>query len=139
MMDGQPGMSLVDRSICIIQPMRKIELQMLDAIERGISWRSANTEVRQECHPERGWLTKVELHGQLIATISETDSQYKWLELHFGSVLHFSRTTFSRLNALTRELIGSSVVYQRKHQPFISTRRGEFELETGDTYTFICN
>ena len=132
-------MTLIGCSICIIQPMRKIELQMLDAIERGVSWRSANTEVRQECHPERGWITKVELHGQLIATISETDSQYKWLELHFGSVLHFSRTTFSRLNALTGELLGSHVVYQRKHQPLISTRRGEFELETGDTYTFICN
>ena len=137
-MDGQPGMSLVGRSsICIIQPMRKIELQMLDAIERGISWRSANMKSGRVS--ERGWLTKVELHGQLIATISETDSQYKWLELHFGSAWHAGRTTFSRLNALTRELLGSSVVYQRKHQPFISTRRGEFELETGDTYTFICN
>ena len=113
--------------------MRKIELQMIDAIHRGVSWRLSNTEVVRECHPERGWLTKVELHGNLIATFSE-----RGLELHFGTWQHFSRTTFSRLNALTREFLNSDgYVYQRKNTPYIHSGGREFELETGDSYAFI--
>ena len=113
--------------------MRKIEREMIDAISRGVSWRLSNTEVIRECSPERGWLTKVELHGNLIATFSE-----RGLELHFGTWQHFSRTTFSRLNALTREFLnGDGGVYQRKNTPYIHSGGREFELEAGDTYAFF--
>ena len=113
--------------------MRKIEQEMINAISRGVSWRLSNTEVIRECNPERGWLTKVELHGNLIATFSE-----RGLELHFGTWQHFSRTTFSRLNALTREFLnGDGGVYQRKHTPYIHAGGREYELEAGDTYAFF--
>ena len=70
--------------------MRKIESQMIAAVQGNRNWSSANTCVTFD--PETG-ASKVFLHGNLIATVTEDT-----LELFDGGWQ--SNTTKSRLNAL---------------------------------------
>ena len=70
--------------------MRKIESQMIDAINGNRNWSSGNTSVTFD--PETG-ASKVFLHGNFIATVTEDT-----LELFDGGWQ--SKTTKSRLNAL---------------------------------------
>jgi len=69
--------------------MRKIEQQMIAAVQNDQRWSSANTTVIP------GWegTSDVYLHGNLICTIGED-----WMQLWDGG--HQSKTTKSRLNAL---------------------------------------
>ena len=71
--------------------MRKIELQMCDAIKNSVDFKSANTEVISCTN-----VSDVYLHGNLIARIGET-----WIELFDGG--YQTKTTKSRLNAILKE------------------------------------
>ena len=96
-------------------PMRKIERLMNAAITREVDWKCDNTEVRNE-----DGLSKVFLHGNLIAEIGDT-----FLRLFDGGWQ--SNTTKSRLNAILREHgAGGECVFQKQWQWFITmnTDRG---------------
>jgi len=70
--------------------MRKIEQQMIDAINNNQDWQSANTSVHFD--PETG-VSIVRLHGNKIAEVSDTD-----MTIFDGGWQ--TVTTKSRLNAL---------------------------------------
>lgn len=73
--------------------MRKIEEQMLSAIEAGKYWTSGNTFV----NPCVGF-TEVHLHGNHIANV---DSSYGTVEVNKKTLKNYpTRTTMSRLKAL---------------------------------------
>lgn len=114
--------------------MRKIESQMLTAIARRKNFRSNNTEVRVNDDNT----IEVFLHGNKIASFNYMgDGEVMWL--YWGSRYHFSRTTFSRQNALLRQFVGGGVgVYTKDWEPYLMRRYGlgPMELSTGDKYSF---
>ena len=114
--------------------MRKIEHEMITAVANGRDWSKDNTQVIANKVPGKPLSVAVSLHGQLIATITGG----KVLMLHFGSRYHFSRTTFSRMNALLRRFCKPEAgVFTRKHQPMLSGMgQQDIELSVGDTWTF---
>ena len=83
--------------------MRKIESQMIDAINANKNWKSANTEVRTDDNNE----SRVFLHGNHIATVTDDDMMIMdggWQ----------SNTTKSRLNALCDAFcIAGECVFQK--------------------------
>lgn len=82
--------------------MRKIESQMCQAIQSNKNWKSGNTEVITN-----DTVSNVYLHGNLIATVTETD-----MTIFDGGWK--SVTTKSRLNALCVEFcITGECVYQK--------------------------
>jgi len=109
--------------------MRRIEAQMTAAVWNHKDWRSANTEVRIN-----GPHAMVFLHGNHIATLNRID---RALEFYAGPDSRwFSRTTFSRLNALALQFCGIKPFYTSKHVPMISTKRGDREWRVRDFYSF---
>ena len=70
--------------------MRKIEQQMIAAVQNNINWSSANTTVHFN---EETGESIVRLHGNKIAVVSDTD-----MTIFDGG--YQSKTTKSRLNAL---------------------------------------
>ena len=70
--------------------MRKIEQQMIAAVQNNINWSSANTTVHFN---EETGESIVRLHGNKIAVVSDTD-----MTIFDGG--YQSTTTKSRLNAL---------------------------------------
>ena len=114
--------------------MRKIEVEMISAIYHAKAWKNSNTHTEIE-----GNTVRVFLHGNLIATLSTpAPGHCRLLRLHWKSSQHFSRTTFSRQNAILRQLIGNEArVFTKAHQPTLAKRFGEtVELSTGDSYEF---
>ena len=90
--------------------MRKIESQMIQAIQGNRNWSNANTSVTFD--PETG-NSKVYLHGNHIATVTE-DS----LEMFDGGWQ--SVTTKSRLNALCDAFcIAGEGVFQKAHRWYV--------------------
>ena len=89
--------------------MRKIEVQMNNAITNGTDFRSANTNVVQA-----DGIAVVLLHGNKIAEIGEN-----FIQLFDGN--HQSNTTKSRLNAILKVhgLPGESV-FQKNFQWFLN-------------------
>lgn len=82
--------------------MRKIESQMCQAIQSNKNWKSGNTEVITN-----DTVSNVYLHGNLIATVTETD-----MTIFDGGWK--SVTTKSRLNALCVEFcITGEGVFQK--------------------------
>lgn len=82
--------------------MRKIESQMCQAIQSNKNWKSGNTEVITN-----DTVSNVYLHGNLIATVTETD-----MTIFDGG--YQSVTTKSRLNALCQEFcITGEGVFQK--------------------------
>ena len=71
--------------------MRKIESQMINAIQNGIDWKSANTEVVSQ----QDGVSYVYLHGNKIAEVGDD-----FLRLYDGG--YQSNTTKSRLNAILK-------------------------------------
>ena len=114
--------------------MRKIESQMISAIYHAKAWKNSNT------HTEIvGNTVRVFLHGNLIATLASSPADCgRVLVLHWGTSQHFSRTTFSRQNAILRQLVGSEArVFTKAHQPTLAKRFGQtMELEVGSSYEF---
>jgi hypothetical protein len=108
---------------------RKIEREMVAAVYNHKNWRKDNTEVRIN-----GPHAMVFLHGNHIASFNRFDRALEFIS--GSSTLWFSRTTFSRLNALAMQFVGCKPFYTKKHVPMISTRKGDREWETGDFYSF---
>ena len=82
--------------------MRKIEKNMVDAIENRKDWSNGNTSVnRFYVHNFEGVRTQVRLHGNLIAIITDikTDS-WQRNDIELSSCGWETATTKSRLNAL---------------------------------------
>ena len=93
--------------------MRKIESQMVQAIEDNANWTSANTCVTLE-----DGISKVYLHGNLIAEIDE-DS----MKLYDGG--YQSQTTKSRLNVILSEYgVAGESVFQKNFEWFIRLWNG---------------
>ena len=84
--------------------MRKIEEQMIAAVQNNINWTSANTTVHFN---EETGESIVRLHGNKIAVISDND-----MTIFDGG--YQSVTTKSRLNALCQEFcITGEGVFQK--------------------------
>lgn len=89
--------------------MRKIETQMVQAIQESKDWKLDNTEVVSCTH-----VSDVYLHGNLIARIGET-----WMELFDGG--HPTKTTKSRLNAILKAFgMDGECVFQKNFQWFLN-------------------
>jgi hypothetical protein len=113
--------------------MRKIEVQTISAIANRRNFKSANTQVISD-----GINATVYLHGHEIAKVYPM-GEGTVLELCWLTGQHFSRTTFSRQNALLRQFVGAGPrVFTKNHQPCLARRtsQGIKELETGDRYSF---
>ena len=84
--------------------MRKIEQQMISAVQNNKNWQSANTSVHFD--PETG-ISIVRLHGNKIAEVSDND-----MTIFDGGWQ--SNTTKSRLNALCTEFcVDGEGVFQK--------------------------
>ncbi len=112
--------------------MRLIETEMNAAVWNHKDWSKDNTSVRIN-----GSYAGIYLHGNHIATLNRFD---KTLEVHAGpDDRWFSRTTFSRLNALTLQFCGRKVFYTSKRVPMIETPTGNREWRTNDFFSFnVC-
>ena len=105
--------------------MRKIESDMINAIKRGINWKSSNSEV----YTNDNTASLVYLHGNHIATVT-----YNKLTVFDGGWQ--SNTTKSRLNALINEFADaySCGIFQKNFSWFLTDRNETVEFESG--YTF---
>ena len=105
--------------------MRKIESDMINAIKRGINWKSSNSEV----YTNDNNASLVYLHGNHIATVT-----YNKLTVFDGGWQ--SNTTKSRLNALINEFCNGYTdgVFQKNFEWFISTATGTVDFENGFTF-----
>ena len=113
--------------------MRKIEIQTISAIANRRNFKSTNTQVISD-----GINATVYLHGHEIAKVYPM-GEGTVLELCWLTGQHFSRTTFSRQNALLRQFVGAGPrVFTKNYQPCLEKRYGLGinELETGDRYSF---
>jgi hypothetical protein len=78
--------------------MRKIEQQMVDAIEAGECWAKDNTTV---AHTDLTGLIKVYLHGHHIATRHALSTGSRVWAINYDTLREWpTRTTMSRLRAL---------------------------------------
>jgi len=112
--------------------MRKIEHAMIAAIHNRKDWKLGNTEVINVQESGKPLEQTVWLHGNLIATIVGGQT----VMFHFNSWQHFSRTTFSRINAICRQYCNGHV-YTKNHNPMLSGMgNDDIELSVGDTWTF---
>jgi len=88
--------------------MRKIEQQIITAIQNNQDLKVANSQVISYTNS-----SDVYLHGNLIARIGET-----WIELFDGG--YQSNTTKSRLNALLHAFgVPGEYVFQKNFQWFV--------------------
>ena len=97
--------------------MRKIELEMNEAIRSGHAWSKDNTCVTYD--PTNNMSAEVFLHGNHIATVTDND-----LTLYSGGGW-FTNTTKSRLNALLHELHYGYTVFQKAYVWYISKPLGK--------------
>ena len=106
--------------------MRKIESQMNSAIRRGINWASGNTGVFSD-----GNVSKVYLHGNHIATLTEVGKYNKEIHLFDGG--YQSNTTKSRLNAILFEFgLGMEKVFQKNWDWYVVVNTGNGAMSTVD-------
>ena len=102
--------------------MRKIESQMIEAINGNKNWKSGNTEVVTNMG-----VSTVYLHGNKIALVDDTS-----LTIFDGG--HQSNTTKSRLNALCEEYcIAGEGVFQKNFLWYVRKFIGESSV-TGKVY-----
>ena len=88
--------------------MRKIETQMIQAIQNNKTWSSGNTQVITEDN-----ISKVYLHGNHIATVTDDN-----MTIFDGGWQ--SNTTKSRLNALCNEFcMTGEGVFQKNYKWFV--------------------
>ena len=95
--------------------MRKIEKQMIDAINNNQDWQSANTSVHFN---EETGASIVRLHGNKIAEVGDD-----YLTLFDGD--HQTKTTKSRLNAILSEFgytcgTKREYIFQKQYDWFIN-------------------
>tara|TARA_Y100001970_G_scaffold23925_1_gene28220 strand:+ start:3182 stop:3538 length:357 start_codon:yes stop_codon:yes gene_type:complete len=109
--------------------MRKIEREMLFAINNKGNWSKANTSVKRCKDGYLGDAMRVELHGNHIATISDTG------RIKISDAGWQSNTTKSRLNAILTELKGYAYgISQRKFEWFLSDKNGESDMYSNTWY-----
>jgi hypothetical protein len=102
------------------KPMRKIETQMIQAIQNNKDFKLDNTEVINFSN-----VSDVYLHGNLIARIGET-----WMELFDGGWQ--TATTKSRLNALLQAFgMEGEYVFQKNFQWFVQYNGGPIPFFSG--------
>lgn len=103
--------------------MRKIETQMIQAIQNNKSWQSANTSVQ---FIEENETSKVYLHGNHIATVGDD-----YVEIFDGG--YQSNTTKSRLNAIINEFCNAFTdgVFQKNYQWFVRDNDVTKEFRNG--------
>ena len=102
--------------------MRKIEIQMNQAVQSGKDFSLANTSV----HHHEG-VAIVRLHGSKIAEVGDD-----FITLFDGG--YQSTTTKSRLNALMAEFCSpGECVFQKAYQWFIKANGVTVPFETGMT------
>jgi len=105
--------------------MRKIETQMIEAIENQLNWQYANTQVsNQELASDGTVVSVVKLHGHKIAEIGDT-----FIRLFDGG--YQTTTTKSRLNAILKGCGNLEHVYQKNFNWFISTKYGDVPFLSG--------
>jgi len=108
--------------------MRKIEREMVLAVARHKAWHGANTAV--EINGERA---QVFLHGNCIAVL---DRVTQLLEFRSCGSMYWSRTTFSRQNALSVALCGGNVgFFMRRGIAKLKTGTAERDWSWDDTYS----
>ena len=115
--------------------MRKIESDMIQAISELIGKPNqfkrvgANTTVETNKYGS----VSVELHGNEIARLwhSSIDDGLVLSIFSNGRLWH-SRTTFSRINALSRHLLGTCVLYSNKGQKWLYRKVGDRVWDTID-------
>ena len=95
--------------------MRKIEQQMIDAINNNQDWQSANTTVHFN---EENNVSIVRLHGNKIAEVGDD-----YLTLFDGD--HQTKTTKSRLNAILGEFgytcgTKREYIFQKQYEWFVN-------------------
>ena len=95
--------------------MRKIEQQMIDAINNNQDWQSANTSVHFN---EEKNVSIVRLHGNKIAEVGDD-----YLTLFDGD--HQTKTTKSRLNAILGEFgytcgTKREYIFQKQYEWFVN-------------------
>ena len=98
--------------------MRKIEQQMIDAINNNQDWKSANTEVIHTCDNVNPPVSHVYLHGNKIAEVGDD-----FLKLFDGGWQ--TTTTKSRLNALLSEFgytcgTKKEFIFQKQFEWFVN-------------------
>ena len=92
--------------------MRKIETEMNEAIRNGHAWSKDNTCITYD--PTNNMSAEVYLHGNHIATVTDTD-----LTLYSGGGW-FTNTTKSRLNALISEFcFNGSNIFQKNFNWYV--------------------
>ena len=92
--------------------MRKIETEMNTAIRNGHAWSKDNTCVTYD--PTNNMSAEVYLHGNHIATVTDTD-----LTLYSGGGW-FTNTTKSRLNSLISEFcFNGSNIFQKNFNWYV--------------------
>ena len=105
-------------------PMRKIESQMVQAIQQNKNWSNANTSVTFD--PESN-TSSVYLHGNLIATVTDND-----MTIYDGGWQ--SVTTKSRLNALCDAFcIAGEGVFQKDWKWYVRKFVGQSNI-TGKVF-----
>ena len=94
--------------------MRKIEKQMIEAIENQLNWQSVNTQVsNHELTSDGTVVSVVKLHGHKIAVIGDT-----FIQLFDGGFQ--SATTKSRLNAILKGFgVSGEGVFQKAGKWFV--------------------
>ena len=107
----RPDLSLHTLNPLKLPLMRKIETQMIAAVNKSIDWKSANTRVE---YIQENDTSKVYLHGNHIATIGDN-----FMEIFDGGWQ--SNTTKSRLNSLINEFCNSRTdgIFQKDFQWYI--------------------
>ena len=108
--------------------MRKIESQMVAAINSNKNWKSGNTEVRTD----DANISRVFLHGNHIATIDDDSMMIMdggWQ----------SNTTKSRLNAIINGLCDGTRcgVFQKNYEWFITDNNETVDFEHGYTFSRV--
>jgi hypothetical protein len=103
--------------------MRKIETQMIQAIQNNKTWSSGNTSVQ---FIEENETSKVYLHGNHIATVGND-----YVEIFDGG--YQSNTTKSRLNAIINEFCNAFTdgVFQKNYQWFVRDNDVTKEFRNG--------
>ena len=111
--------------------MRKIEAQAVQALATGRNFKSSNTEVR--------WtgpsVAQVFLHGNEIASLVATEAG-RVFRLHWGDSRWYSRTTFSRQNALMLGMGIKARVHTIQHRPMLTTDSFPMALTGMDSYSW---
>jgi len=113
--------------------MRKIEAQALAALVSGKDFKSGNTEVR--------WtgpsVAQVFLHGNEIASLVATEAG-KVFRLHWGDSRWYSRTTFSRQNALLLGLGIQARCHTIQYRPMLTdgANPGPLAIHGMDSYSW---